>query len=49
MDERSLEMHRVIARELRADPSKLELVVAWIEKFLAEPDYSVHSKGALTE
>jgi hypothetical protein len=49
IDERSLEMHRVVARELRADPSKLDQVVAWIEKFLADPDYSVHSKDALTE
>lgn len=42
-------MHRVIARELRADPSKIERVVAWIERFLNDPDYSVHSKDALTE
>jgi hypothetical protein len=49
IDERSLEMDRVIARELRADPSKLERVVAWIERFLNDPDYSVHSKDALTE
>lgn len=42
-------MHRVIARELRADPSKLERVVAWIERFLADPDYSIHSKDALSE
>ena len=49
IDERALEMDRVIARELRADPSKLNLVVAWIERFLADPDYSIHSKDALTE
>ena len=49
MDERALEMDRVVARELRADPSKLDRVVAWIERFLADPDYSVHSKDALTE
>lgn len=49
MDERALEMDAVIARELRADPAKLELVVAWIERFLAEPDYSVHSTDALME
>ena len=49
IDERSLEMHRVVARELRADPSKLDRVVAWIERFLADPDCSVHSKDALTE
>lgn len=39
----------VIARELRADPAKLQRVVAWIEKFLADPDCSIHSKDALTE
>jgi hypothetical protein len=49
IDERSYEMHQVVARILRADPSKLELVVAWIEKFLADPDFSIHSKDALTE
>ena len=49
MDERALEMDRVVARELRADPAKLDLVVAWIERFLADPDYSIHSKDALTE
>ncbi len=49
MDERSLEMDRVIARELRADPSKLQLAENWIERFLADPDYSVQSKDALTE
>lgn len=49
IDERSLELHQVIARELRADPAKLERVVAWIERFLNDPDYSVQSKDALTE
>jgi hypothetical protein len=49
IDERSLELHQVIARELRANPRKLDLVVEWIERFLADPDYSVHSKDALTE
>ena len=49
IDECALEMDRVIARELRADPSKLDLVVTWIEKFLADPDYSIQSKDALTE
>lgn len=49
IDECALEMDGVVARELRADPSKLDRVVAWIERFLADPDYSVHSKDALTE
>jgi hypothetical protein len=39
----------VVARELRADPSRLDRVVAWIEKFLADPDYSIRSKDALRE
>jgi hypothetical protein len=49
IDERSLELHAIVARELRADPAKLDCVVAWIEKFLADPGYSVHSKDALGE
>lgn len=49
IDERALEMDAVIARELRSDPAKLGSVVAWIEKFLSDPGYSVHSKDALTE
>lgn len=49
IDECALEMDRVVARELRADPSRLAQVVAWIERFLADPDYSLHSKDALTE
>lgn len=48
-DERNLEMDQVIARELRADPSKLHLAVAWIQRFLADPEYSIHSKDDLTE
>jgi hypothetical protein len=49
IDERNYEMHQVIADLLRAEPSKLELAVAWMEKFLADPDYSVHAKDALKE
>lgn len=49
IDERSLEMDAVIARELRTDPSKLGIVVAWIERWLADPDYSIQSKQALSE
>ena len=48
-DERSLEMDRVIALELRADPSKLDLVIAWIQRFLDDPDFSIRSKDALAE
>ena len=49
IDERSYEMHQVVARELRAEPAKLDVAVAWIERFLADPDFSIHSKDALTE
>jgi hypothetical protein len=49
IDERSLELHSVIARELRADPAKLEVVVAWIQRFLDDPDYSESNKDRLRE
>jgi hypothetical protein len=49
IDERSYEMHRVVARVLRETPAKLDLVVSWIERFLADPDFSEHSKDALKE
>ena len=49
IEERSYEMDQVIADVLRREPVKLDLVIAWIEQRLADPDYSVHSKDALTE
>ncbi len=49
IDERSYEMDQVVAGVLRRDPAKLGLVTAWIERFLNDPDYSVHSKDALSE
>jgi hypothetical protein len=49
IDERSYEMHQVVADVLRREPEKLRLAVGWIEKFLADPDFSVHSKDDLTE
>ena len=49
IDERAYEMDQVIAGILRREPAKLELVVAWIEQRLGDPDYSIHSKDALTE
>ena len=49
IDERSLELHAVLAELLRNDAAKLDLVIAWIEKFLADPDYSAQSKVALSE
>lgn len=49
IDERSYEMHRVIADILREDPTKLDLAVEWIERLVSDPEYSVHSKDALQE
>jgi hypothetical protein len=49
VDERSIELHGVIARELRANPEKLDLVVAWIQRFLDDPEYSDQNKDALAE
>jgi hypothetical protein len=49
IDERNYEMDQVIADVLRRDPTKLHCAVAWIEKFLADPDYSGQSKQALAE
>ena len=49
IDERSIELHGVIARELRANPARLDLVVAWIQRFLDDPDYSDQNKDALAE
>ena len=49
IEERSYEMDQVVAEVLRRDPSKLDRVIAWIEARLADPDYSIPSKDALTE
>ena len=49
IEERSYEMHQVVADVLRRNPTKLDLVVDWIEERLADPDYSIHSKDALQE
>ena len=49
IDERNYEMDQVIADILRQDPSKLDLAVQWMDKFLADPNYSIHSKDALGE
>jgi len=42
-------MDQVIAGILRREPAKLKLAVDWIEKWLADPDYDIHSKDALRE
>ncbi len=42
-------MDQVVAEVLKRDPSKLDRVLAWIEERLNDPEYSGHSKDALTE
>ena len=49
IEERSYEMHQVVAELLRRDPAKLHDVVGWIEQRMADPEYSIHSKDALRE
>lgn len=49
IDERSYEMHQVIAGILRQSPEKLALVNDWIERRMSDPAYSIHSKDALQE
>ena len=49
IDERSYEMDQVVAKVLRREPARLEDVVIWIERFLANPDFSIHSKDDLSE
>lgn len=49
LDERSYEMHQVIADVLRCSPGQLALVTAWISRMLANPDYSEQNKDALRE
>jgi len=49
IDERSYEMHQVVARVLREDPKKLELVVTWIREKLSDSQYSDSLKNGLSE
>jgi hypothetical protein len=49
IDERNYEMDQVIASVLRQDPTKLDLVLDWIRRRLADPDFSLHSKDGLQE
>ncbi len=49
IDERSYEMHRVIARILSADPSCLDLVARQMDTRLADPDYSESLKDCVRE
>lgn len=49
IDERSYEMHQVIADVLRRSPGQLALVSAWIDRMLGNPDYSEQNKDALRD
>jgi len=49
IDERSYEMDQVVADVLRRDSGKLQLVLAWIDKRMADPGYSDQCKDALKE
>jgi hypothetical protein len=49
IDQRSYEMHQVIAEILREDPSKLNAALEWIDELLSNPGYSSRSKVALEE
>ena len=49
IDERSYEMHQVIAEVLRRSPGKIALVSAWIGRMMRNPDYSDQNKEALKE
>jgi hypothetical protein len=49
IEERSYEMHQVIATVLRRDPSRIKEVVNWIHRGLSDHDYSTQSKRAVQE
>ncbi|MGH7992676.1 MAG: hypothetical protein ACREDQ_04110 [Limisphaerales bacterium] len=49
LDDRSLEMDRVIAEKIRANPKLVQIALANIERWLANPDYSESSRQAVLE
>ncbi len=49
IDERSYEMHQVIAGILRLTPGKLALVTEWIDRRMSDPNFSDQNKDALQE
>jgi hypothetical protein len=49
VDDRSLEMDRVIAEKIRANPKLLQIALANIDRWLADPDYSESSRQAALE
>src|SRR5438093_12757897 len=42
-------MDQAVADVLKRDPGKLDVVVAWIDRWLADPDFSTQSKEGLAE
>ena len=49
VDDRSLEMDRVIAEKIRANPKLIQIALTNIERWLANPDYSESSRQAVLE
>jgi hypothetical protein len=49
IEQRSYDLHQVVASVLVKDPAQLERVVAWIKARLADPNYAIQSKDALQE
>jgi hypothetical protein len=49
VDDRSLEMDRVIAGKIRANPKLIQIALTNIERWLANPDYSESNRQALME
>jgi hypothetical protein len=49
LEDRSLEMDRVIADKIRANPKLVRIALANIERWLANPDYSESNQQAVLE
>lgn len=49
LDERSLEMDRVIAQKIRTNPNLVQVALAHIERWLANPNYSESNRQAVLE
>ena len=49
LDDRSLEMDRVIAEKIRANPKLVQIALANYERWLANPDYSESNGQAVLE
>jgi hypothetical protein len=49
LDDRSLEMDRVIAEKIRANPKLVQIALSNIKRWLANPDYSDSNRQAILE